>query len=146
MERHASAKEINGSTSNDLNEDFVGHLQDRFRVLLEGNEQVAQQKVETTIAALLAETVAALGSRLEVIESHVREVRSKLDNNVPRKEWYTVSEVAETLGRAEFTVREWCRIGRVYASKRACGRGPTQEWIIADTEIDRIRNEGLLPM
>ncbi len=34
------------------------------------------------------------------------------------KDWYTVAEVAEMLGRAEFTVREWCRLGRVYASKR----------------------------
>ena len=62
------------------------------------------------------------------------------------KDWYTVAEVAEILGKAEFTVREWCRLGRVYASKRACGRGTSQEWIIAHEELTRIRNEGLLPL
>ena len=62
------------------------------------------------------------------------------------KDWYTVAEVAEMLGRAEFTVREWCRLGRVYASKRECGRGCAKEWIISHEELTRIRNEGLLPM
>lgn len=61
------------------------------------------------------------------------------------KEWYSTAEAAEVLGRAEFTVREWCRLGRVHASKRPCGRGTSQEWMIAHDEIERIRNEGLLP-
>jgi hypothetical protein len=62
------------------------------------------------------------------------------------KDWYTVAEVAQVLGRAEFTVREWCRLGRIYASKRACGRGHAKEWIISHEELVRIQNEGLLPM
>ena len=61
------------------------------------------------------------------------------------KEWYSTTEAAEILGKAEFTVREWCRLGRVHASKRSCGRGVSQEWIIAHEELQRIRNEGLLP-
>lgn len=60
------------------------------------------------------------------------------------KEWYTTAEVAALLGKAEFTVREWCRLGRVTACKRVCGRGPTQEWSIAHAELERIRNHGLL--
>ena len=39
------------------------------------------------------------------------------------KEWYTTGEVAELLGRAEYTVREWCRQGRMRAKKKSCGRG-----------------------
>lgn len=62
------------------------------------------------------------------------------------KDWYTVAEVAQLLGRAEFTVREWCRLGRIYASKRDCGRGRAKEWIISHEELTRIQNEGLLPM
>lgn len=61
------------------------------------------------------------------------------------KEWYSTTEAAGMLGKAEFTVREWCRLGRVHASKRSCGRGVSQEWIIAHEEMQRIRNEGLLP-
>jgi hypothetical protein len=42
-------------------------------------------------------------------------------------------------------VREWCRLGRVAASERACGRGKFQEWIVSHEELTRLRNEGLLP-
>jgi hypothetical protein len=61
------------------------------------------------------------------------------------KDYYTTAEAAEILNRAEWTVREWCRLGRVHADKRACGRGTSQEWIISHAELERIRNEGLLP-
>src|SRR4051812_9160776 len=33
------------------------------------------------------------------------------------KEWYSTAEVARILAKAEFTVREWCRLGRVNAKK-----------------------------
>lgn len=61
------------------------------------------------------------------------------------KEWYSTSEVAELLDRAEFTVREWCRLGRVRAEKKKSGRGSAGEWIIRHEELTRVRNEGLLP-
>ena len=61
------------------------------------------------------------------------------------KEWYSTAEVAGILGRAEFTVREWCRLGRVRAEKKKSGRGQASEWIISHAELTRIRNEGLLP-
>ena len=62
------------------------------------------------------------------------------------KEWYSTAEVAKLLGKAEFTVREWCRLDRIHAEKRACGRGQSQEWMIAHAELIRIQNEGLLPV
>jgi hypothetical protein len=34
------------------------------------------------------------------------------------KELYSTAEVAAILGKAEFTVREWCRLGRVHAEKK----------------------------
>jgi hypothetical protein len=61
------------------------------------------------------------------------------------KDWYTTAEAAELLDRAEWTVREWCRTYRINAEKRPCGRGQSQEWIISHEELQRIRNEGLLP-
>lgn len=61
------------------------------------------------------------------------------------KEWYSTAEVAKILGRAEFTVREWCRLGRIRAEKKRCGRGPASEWMVSHAEVTRVRNEGLLP-
>ena len=61
------------------------------------------------------------------------------------KEWYSTAEVAKILGRAEFTVREWCRLGRIRAEKKKCGRGPASEWMVSHAELTRVRNEGLLP-
>jgi DNA-directed RNA polymerase specialized sigma24 family protein len=79
--------------------------------------------------------------QLERIETLLRQLVSQRSI----KDWYTIAEAAQILGRAEFTVREWCRLGRVYASKRACGRGHAKEWIISHEELTRIQNEGLLP-
>jgi len=62
-----------------------------------------------------------------------------------QKDFYSTHEVAEQLGKAEFTVREWCRLGRIRATKRATGRGRSQEWMVAHQELTRVRNEGLLP-
>jgi hypothetical protein len=61
------------------------------------------------------------------------------------KEWYSTGDVAKLLNKAEFTVREWCRLKRIDARKRQCGRGQSQEWMIAHAELLRIQNEGLLP-
>jgi hypothetical protein len=61
------------------------------------------------------------------------------------KEWYSTAEVAKLLGKAEFTVREWCRLGRIRARKKECGRGIAGEWIISHEELTRVRNESLLP-
>lgn len=83
-----------------------------------------------------------VSQRLERIESLLEQL-IKLRTV---KDWYTIAEAAQVLGRAEFTVREWCRLGRVYASKRECGRGRSKEWIISHEELTRIQNEGLLPM
>jgi hypothetical protein len=62
------------------------------------------------------------------------------------KEWYATAELAEILGKAEFTIREWCRLRRVNAEKRSCGRGSTLEWIVSHEELVRIQNHGLLPL
>ena len=61
------------------------------------------------------------------------------------KDWYTTEEVAKILGKAEFTVREWCRNGRVKAEKRMSGRGAFSTWVISHQELLRYQREGLLP-
>lgn len=83
-----------------------------------------------------------IGERLSRIET----LLLTLVNQEPPKEYYSTTEVAEILDRAEFTVREWCRLGRIWAEKRQCGRGTSKEWMISHEELQRIRNEGLLPL
>ena len=60
------------------------------------------------------------------------------------KDWYATEEVAKLLGRAEFTVREWCRLGRINAEKKGSGRGKFQCWVVSHAEMLRIQREGLL--
>lgn len=88
-----------------------------------------------------SENLNAIVERLERIEATLKQ----LVDQRTTKEWYTPAEAAQRLGKAEFTVREWCRLGRIHAEKRRCGRGRSQEWMIAQAELERIQNEGLLP-
>jgi hypothetical protein len=79
--------------------------------------------------------------RLDRIESVLRELLRQRT----AKEWYSTSEVAQVLQRAEYTVREWARTGRIRAKKKPCGRGKGGEWLVNHAELERFRNEGLLP-
>lgn len=88
-----------------------------------------------------ADLVEQLIQKLARIESAV----TALVSQRMVKDWYTTAEAARLLDRSEWTVREWCRLGRVRADKRPCGRGNAQEWIVSHEELERIRNEGLLP-
>jgi hypothetical protein len=80
--------------------------------------------------------------RLQALESML----AMLVQHRTVKEWYSVADVAEQLGKAEFTVREWARQGRIRARKKPSGRGLASEWMISHEELERIRNEGLLPV
>lgn len=84
----------------------------------------------------------------EVIErlSRIEEVLQSLAHERAKKEWYSTAEVAALLGKADYTVREWCRQRRVRAIKKPYTRGAHPEWLIGHEELNRIRNEGLLPM
>ena len=62
------------------------------------------------------------------------------------KEWYSTADVATILGKAEFTVREWCRLGRVRAEKKGSGRGKYQSWVVSHDELLRYQREGLIPI
>jgi len=61
------------------------------------------------------------------------------------QDWYDTQTAAGILGKSTYTVREWCRLGRVRAEKRSCGRGTSKEWMISHEELLRIKSEGLLP-
>jgi hypothetical protein len=59
---------------------------------------------------------------------------------------YSVDEFAKHVNRRPFTVREWCRFGRINASKSMTQSGPTTLWVISHAELERFRREGLLPL
>lgn len=105
------------------------------------NETGMQLDENAVMADAVVERLDEVLLRLIRVEATIQSIASQQ----PAKEWYSTDEVARILGRAPFTVREWCRNGRVRASKRDCGRGSAKEWIIDQQELRRIQNEGLLP-
>ncbi len=80
--------------------------------------------------------------RLERIEA----VLGELLRQRTVKEFYTTADIATLLGKAEFTVREWCRHGRIHAEKRLSGRGAFPSWVVSHEELLRYQREGLLPI
>jgi hypothetical protein len=85
--------------------------------------------------------VSALAERLDRIEATL----AALLERETIKEWYGTDEFARLVGKAEFTVREWCRHGRVKAEKRNSGRGAFPAWVVSHQELLRYQREGLLP-
>ena len=61
------------------------------------------------------------------------------------KDWYTTAEFARAVGRAEFSIRDHCRLGRLRAEKRQSGRGAHRQWVLSHAELTRYRQHGLLP-
>ncbi|QDT45717.1 hypothetical protein Pan241w_58440 [Gimesia alba] len=84
--------------------------------------------------------VPEIENRLEKIET----LLSELIQHKSQKEWYSTADLAELTGRAEFTVREWCRLGRITAEKEANGR--KHEWRVSHAEVQRILNHGPRPL
>jgi hypothetical protein len=83
-----------------------------------------------------------LDERLEKIETML----AVLVDRQTVREWYTTHEFAKAVEKAEFTIREYCRLGRLRAEKRQSGRGAYPQWVLSQAELDRYRRNGLLPI
>ena len=77
--------------------------------------------------------------QLETVLDRLQRIEDALSMLVEQrtiKDRYSTAEVARIVSKAEYTVREWCRQGRVAADKAPNGRG----WLISHEELCRIRN------
>lgn len=146
-EAHKQAKALQSRQNETLSSDLRLSL-DRLTYAdreSELRDQVSRIESERESLVAMIRVLLSIDDRLSRFEPMVAELHQIVKESTPVKEWYSVSEVSGILGKAEFTVREWCRLGRVNASKRDCGRGKSQEWIVSLDELKRIQNEGLLP-
>jgi hypothetical protein len=75
----------------------------------------------------------------------VEEKQARLDAQEPPRQFYTTKEFAERVDRSEYTVRQWCKNGRINAQKRPGGRGAYDEWQIPASEPQRFLDYGFLP-
>ena len=83
-----------------------------------------------------------IDERLERIEA----ILTSLVERQTVKDFYEVEEFARLVGKAPFTVREWCRLRRLKGTKRGSGRGAYAQWVISHAELLRYQKEGLLPL
>ena len=82
-----------------------------------------------------------IDERLERIEA----ILSTLVERQTVRYWYSTEQFAQLAGKSEFTIREYCRLGRLKAEKRRSGRGAHPAWVISHAEWQRFQREGLLP-
>lgn len=85
---------------------------------------------------------------MDGIEDRLARIEAKLTRLLERqavKDYYTPDEFAHIIGRESFTVREYCRLGRIHALKKSSGRGKHPSWVISHDELLRFQREGLLP-
>ena len=86
-------------------------------------------------------TDTAIQDALSSMEVMLRRLLEKQQH----QEWYSAEEFAHLVGRSAFTCRQWCRLGRIYATKKGSGRGAYLGWAISHDELLRYRREGLRP-
>lgn len=87
--------------------------------------------------------------QMDELMMRLAKIESMLADLVHRqqiRDWYTTEQFAQLMGKAEFTIREYCRLGRLRAEKRASGRGTHSQWVISHAELLRFQREGLLPL
>jgi hypothetical protein len=81
--------------------------------------------------------------KLEILIAKLDEVLARLDRlgtKPPEKEFWTPEELAEALHKKPFTVREWCRLGRIESTKDKYSRLRK----IPNDEAKRLINGGSL--
>jgi hypothetical protein len=102
-------------------------------------------EVTPDVMTLLTGMHATLQDLRAQLNTVYAELRAKTVGPPGSRSFYSVEEVAAFLGKAEYTVREYCRQGRINATKREERRGGSAIWSISAAEVARLKDEGLLP-
>ena len=82
--------------------------------------------------------------RLDKIEQLLKTILGMLDEHTRHKTHLTTAQAAKRLGKAEFTVQQYCRRGILKAEKSNALRGPYATWVIPYDEVCRFEREGPL--
>lgn len=88
----------------------------------------------------LQELVVELMQHIDKLYERIGEQNSELP------EALSVEQAADYLGRRPYTVRQWCRNGRIKACRAQSGKGPYKEWRISKESIEYYQANGLLPL
>jgi hypothetical protein len=128
----------------------VGRVAEGAGGVVHVGQVAGQHEVKSSLKCRMKQSIEAEEHEVDGVEEHFDSLAQRLDRIeatlnalVDRqmvRDWYTTEEVAQILGRAEFTVREWCRLGRIKAEKKGSGRGKHQAWVIAHDELPIKRN------
>lgn len=110
-----------------------------------GKQQEAKFSPQQLILPM-EEMAEELMARIGSLEKTITDLRDIICSQQFTKEFYSTVEIAKILDKKPYTVREWCRLQRVNATKTMCGRGCEEEWRVSHDELLRIQNEGLLPL
>jgi hypothetical protein len=92
---------------------------------------------------IVLQTVA---DRVTAVQEQLRRLEEALHGDEPEPTALTVAAAAALCNRSEFTVREWCRHGRIQCERASSGRGPYAEYRIPMEAIRHYQSHGLLPL
>jgi transposase len=90
---------------------------------------------------LLLSNQKEIQQRLEAVEGLMAEIKKSLLSSTVRDS-YTVEQAAKRLGKAEWTVRQWCNKGLVPGAQKVHGRGRQGEWRVPHEALVRLETEG----
>lgn len=121
--------------------------------LIEDNKKLEQKNGHTPSGSkptpgerACCEELDRIQAKLDELGVLLRELLQAAAAKPAVKRSYSTHDVARVLGKRPFTVREWCRLGRINACRALSGRGVDKEWRITHEELERIQNDGLLPV